>query len=92
MVRVAPWPCRRRGEDGITQVWKAEEGDLNSPQLQSQRASLPQLQKDPLQLQLDMDTLIVEVGANTPLVEVRPELPPTVRRPPDAAAAGISDM
>lgn len=53
-------------------MWKAEEGDLNSPRLQSQRASLPQLQKDPLQLQLDMDTLIVEVGANTPLLEVRP--------------------
>jgi hypothetical protein len=48
----------------------AEEGDLNSPKLQAQRDSLPQLQKDPLQLQLDMDTLVVEVGAQTPLVDV----------------------
>jgi hypothetical protein len=54
----------------VTQVWKAEEGDLNSPKLQSQRDTLPQLQKDPLQLQLDMDTLIVEVSKHTPLVDV----------------------
>jgi len=54
----------------VTQVWKAEEGDLNSPKLQSQRATLPQLQKDPLQLQLDMDTLVVEVSPEAPLVEV----------------------
>lgn len=51
-------------------MWKAEEGDLNSPKLQAQRDTLPQLQKDPLQLQLDMDTLVVEVGAQTPLVDV----------------------
>lgn len=51
-------------------MWKAEEGDLNSPKLQSQRESLPQLQKDPQQLQLDMDTLIVEVSGDAPLLEV----------------------
>lgn len=52
-------------------MWKAEEGDLSSPKLQKQRQQLPQLQKDPLQLQLDMDTLIVEIAAGTPLMEVR---------------------
>ena len=51
-------------------MWKAEEGDLNCPKLQAQRDTLPQLQKDPLQLQLDMDTLVVEVGAQIPLVDV----------------------
>lgn len=59
-----------REKDGFTQVWKAEEGDLDSPKLQKQRAQLPQLQKDPLQLQLNMDALIVEVKADTPLLEV----------------------
>lgn len=69
-----PWylcACRSKdGFPGVTQVWKAEEGDLNSPKLQSQRETLPQLQKDPLQLQLDMDTLIVEISEQTPLVNV----------------------
>lgn len=60
--------CREK--DGFTQVWKAEEGDLDSPRLQKQREQLPQLQKDPLQLQLKMDALIVEVKADTPLLEV----------------------
>lgn len=54
----------------MTQVWKAEEGDLNSPKLQVQRDSLPQLQTDPLQLQLAMDTLVVEVSEQTPLLDV----------------------
>jgi hypothetical protein len=54
----------------VVQVWKAEEGDLDSPKLQKQREQLPQLQKDPLQLQLAMDTLIVEVSAALPLLEV----------------------
>jgi hypothetical protein len=54
----------------VSQVWKAEEGDLSSPKLQKQRDQLPQLQKDPLQLQLDMDTLIVEIAAGVPLMEV----------------------
>eukprot|EP00775_Hariotina_reticulata_P009800 gene9800-9958_t len=53
----------------VTQVWKAEEGDLDSPKLQKQREQLPQLQKDPLQLQLAMDTLIVEVSAALALLE-----------------------
>lgn len=51
-------------------MWKAEEGDLDSPKLQKQREQLPQLQKDPLQLQLKMDALIVEVKVDTPLMEV----------------------
>jgi hypothetical protein len=54
----------------VSQIWKAEEGDLSSPKLQKQREQLPQLQKDPLQLQLDMDTLIVEIAADMPLMEV----------------------
>jgi hypothetical protein len=64
--------CRRKeGQAEVTQVWKAEEGDLTSPKLQKQREQLPQLQKDPLQLQLEMDTLIVEIAAAAPLMEVR---------------------
>jgi hypothetical protein len=54
----------------VSQVWKAEEGDLSSPKLQKQRQQLPQLQKDSLQLKLDMDTLIVEIAADMPLMEV----------------------
>lgn len=60
---------RKDGQPEVCQVWKAEEGDLSSPKLQKQRQQLPQLQKDPLQLQLDMDTLIVEIAAGTPLME-----------------------
>lgn len=63
--------AKESSSSSTTQVWKAEEGDLNSPKLQSQRASLPQLQKDPLQLQLDMDTLVIEVSADAPLLEVQ---------------------
>ena len=65
-----PFPIHRAKPSSV-QVWKAEEGDLDSPRLQSQRHTLPALQQDPLQLQLKMDTFVIEVTPDAPLVEVR---------------------
>ena len=51
-------------------MWKAEEGYDKPPSNKQSREQLPMLQQDPLQMDLELDTAIIEVTPDTPLLKV----------------------
>jgi len=50
-------------------MWKAEEGYDKPPSNKQSREQLPMLQQDPLQMELELDTAIIEVTPDTPLLK-----------------------